>query len=76
MSDPTPKKFDESSFTERSGQDFHTEAERVRSQSDLSDLSSSAACSQTGQVDHTPITRRYSSKQLEHVLPGNLHYEH
>lgn len=66
-SDPTPTKFDESVFIERSGQDSRPEADRgiPRSQS-------AAAFSQTDRVDYTPVTRCYSSRQLERIYPGNL----
>lgn len=69
MSDSTPKRHDETGFTERRD-DSRPGADRVlpRSQSDAVFSFSG----DTGQVNNAPRTHHYSIKELERVTPGNL----
>ena len=73
VSDPTPKTFDETGFTERSGQDSLREAVSIlpRNQTE-SYLLSMAPFGHCGQAEPAPKTRCYSSSQLQNIYPGDL----
>ena len=68
MSDPTPKKYDETGFTELRGDDSGAGMTIPRSQSDAV-LSSSG---DSGQANNAPRTYHHSIKERERVNPGNL----
>lgn len=74
VSDPTPKIFDETGFTERSRHDSPPEAGSIlpRNQSE-SYLLSMAPFGHCGQAEHAPVTRCYSSSQLQNIYPGDLY---